>query len=55
MNTIIRECDKCHYAGDDSKTFTYLRNGVWSCPSCGSMWTHIKEILTEEESNEHSL
>ncbi len=43
-NIVIRRCETCKFTEDD-KTFTYLKNGVWSCPNCGSMWTYVYEVI----------
>ena len=52
MNTVIRVCNKCRHEGEEDHEFSYVGNCVWRCHKCGSMYTHISEIIDPEASND---
>jgi len=48
MNKTIRECNKCNYSAN-SNEFPYRGDSVWNCPECGSMYTHVKDVIDLDE------
>jgi ribosomal protein L37AE/L43A len=47
-NIVIRKCQKCGKT-TNSDRFSYLGDGVWSCPNCTSKYTFIYEVIDPDE------
>jgi hypothetical protein len=48
MNKVFRKCLKCSYE-NIADIFSYLGDGVFSCPSCLSKYTEIVKIEGESD------
>lgn len=48
QNIVLMKCQKCRTISD-SESFTYLGDGVFSCPNCQSKYTFIYEVIDPDK------